>query len=106
MPRKQTSITKSARGEECQVRIIGVCNGNPKTTVFAHLGGGGMGMKSNDIHGAYCCSDCHDVVDNRAKTSHSRAMVALDFFDGMVRTQLILIEKGLIKIAGENDEFK
>ena len=33
---RQTKLTKAARGRECQVRIPGVCNGNPETTVLAH----------------------------------------------------------------------
>ena len=94
----KSKIRESARGEDCQVRIYGVCNGDSETVVFAHLGGGGMGAKASDLFGAYCCSSCHDVVDNRVNTDLSRAMVALDFFDGMVRTQGILLEKGLIKI--------
>ena len=93
-----SKIRQSARGEECQVRLIGICNGNPETTIFAHLGGGGMGAKSHDIHGAYCCSACHDVIDNRVKTDLSRAIVALDFFDGIIRTQLILLDKKLINV--------
>ncbi len=30
-------LRKAARGRECQVRIPGVCNGNPETTVLAHI---------------------------------------------------------------------
>jgi len=93
-----SKIRKSAKGEECQVRVAGSCNFNPDTTVFAHLGGGGMGAKMPDIFGAYCCSACHDVIDRRAKSKWPRDKIALDFYDGMVRTQLILIEKGLIII--------
>jgi len=37
--------TESARGQECQVRIPGICSHDPETVVFAHLNGGGMGMK-------------------------------------------------------------
>ena len=65
-------ITQSAKGEECTVRIIGVCNFNSETTVFAHLGGAGMGLKSHDIHGSYCCSSCHDVLDGRIKTKYNK----------------------------------
>ncbi len=91
-------IRKSAKDEQCQVRIVGVCNGNPETTVFAHKGGGGMGMKSNEIHGVYSCSACHDEYDGRTRKIKDRLAVEIDFYDGMVRTQLILIKKGLIKV--------
>lgn len=30
-------LRKAARGRECQVRIPGVCNGNPETSVLAHI---------------------------------------------------------------------
>jgi len=96
--RKQPKITKSARGEECQIRIPGYCNGNPETVVFCHIGGAGMGYKSNDIHGAYGCSSCHDVVDGRTPCYLEGDPVKLYFLEAVIRTQIILIEKGLIKI--------
>ena len=99
MKRKRNKkITDSARGEDCQVRLEGVCNFNSETTIFAHIGGGGMGYKSNDIHGAYCCSSCHAAMDGAiTQTTHPYWDLKLAHYAGMVRTQLILIEKGLIK---------
>ena len=93
---KQTKITKSARGEDCQIRIPGVCNFNPETTVFCHINGAGMGIKASDLQGSYGCSACHDAVDG--KTSLSAQGLKFWFYDGVFRTQLILLEKGLIKI--------
>ncbi len=52
---KQTKLTKAARGRECQVRIPGVCNGNPETVVLAHYrlaGTCGVGQKPSDLQGA------------------------------------------------------
>lgn len=93
-----SKITKSAKGEDCQIRIPGKCNFNPETTVFCHVGGAGMGIKSNDIHGAYGCSSCHDIVDGRTKLDRwtSDLYKEVWFYEGVMRTQLILIEKGLI----------
>ena len=91
------SIRKSARGQDCQVRIPGVCDFNPETTVLAHLPGGGMAAKRHDIHAAYCCSDCHDVVDGRVKHPHTQEEVTIWFHEGVFRTQNLLIEQGLIK---------
>ena len=107
-----SKITDSARGEQCQVRIPGVCNRDPATVVFAHLNGGGMGMKHPDYEGAYCCSACHDVVDGRvpyitheiwpeafgekAAAEFSRCVAGVCFYEGCVRTRKILIEKGLL----------
>ncbi len=66
---RQTKLTKAARGRECQVRIPGVCNGNPETTVLAHYrlaGTCGVGKKPHDLQGAWCCSACHDACDGRS----------------------------------------
>jgi hypothetical protein len=93
-----SKLRKSARGRECQVRIPGVCNGNPETVVLAHLGGGGMGMKRHDIHGAYCCSSCHDAVDGRMNTGlDQRDRLDLWHMQGVIRTQEIMLREGLIK---------
>lgn len=95
MPSK---YTKAARGQECQIRIPGACNGDPATTVFAHLNGAGMGMKKPDIHGSFACSVCHDIVDGRLKSSFRRDQLRLMHFEGMERTQNLLIEMGLLKL--------
>ena len=94
---KQTKITRSARGQECQIRVPGVCNGMPDTTVLAHLNGGGIAMKHNDIHGAYACSSCHSFVDGGyAQTEISRNLARLWHLDGIIRTQQLMINEGLI----------
>lgn len=96
---KQTKITKSARGEDCQIRLYGVCSFDPETTVFCHLGGGGMASKASDAHGAYGCSGCHDEVDGRTHISKlSRTEILLAMHQAVIRTQLILIEKGLLEV--------
>ena len=93
-----SKLTKSARGMGCQVRLPGICNFNPETTVLAHLGGAGMGMKSLDIHGAFCCSSCHDAYDGRTKVGISRDEIKMYFYDGMVRTQNYWIKNGFLVI--------
>ncbi len=96
---KQTKITRSAKGEECQVRLPGICNFNNETTVFAHVGeGGGMGSKVTDIHGSYCCSSCHDEVDRRTRIMDAET-AELFSWHGVQRTQSILINKELIKVV-------
>jgi len=95
-----SKYTRAAKGQDCQVRIPGVCNFNPETTVFAHLGGGGMGYKKRDIFGAFACSACHDAVDKRkghyGKEDWTRAEVKLMHYEGMERTQNLLIEMGIL----------
>lgn len=72
------------------------CNHNPETVVLAHLGGGGMGRKRNDLHGAFCCSSCHDVLDGRVPTHLTVEQRKLAHLEGMVRTQEIWLKEGLI----------
>lgn len=61
-------LRKAARGRECQVRIPGVCNGNPETSVLAHIrltGLCGTGTKPPDLIATIACSACHDEIDRR-----------------------------------------
>lgn len=63
-----SKLRELARGQQCQIRIPGVCNGDPETTVLAHYrmaGICGTGQKPPDECGAWACSSCHDVVDGR-----------------------------------------
>lgn len=93
-----TKIRKSARGQECQVRLPAICNGNPETVVLAHYrmaGACGTGMKPTDALGAYACSACHDEIDRRTRlldTIEARLYHA----EGVFRTQQILINQDLI----------
>ena len=99
MPRKKNKkITNSARGEDCQVRIPGICNFDRETTVAAHINGAGMGTKHNDMFIAYACSECHKALDGEIMhVSHPYWDLKIWHYEGMVRTQYILLEKGLIK---------
>lgn len=90
------TLRKSARGRECQVRIPGVCNGNPETTVLAHVNGGGIGRKGADIHGAFACSACHAWLDGGYVKTHSRDERDLAHLQGMMRTQRIWLQEGLL----------
>ncbi len=91
-----SKYTKSAEGQNCTVRIPGVCNFNTETTVFAHLNGAGMARKHSDIHGAYCCSDCHDVLDGRRKTEYLISDLRLMHLESVIRTQEIMIKNGVL----------
>jgi len=93
-----SKITKSARDEDCLVRIPGYCNYDISTTVFAHKNGSGnFGGKSSDMLGAYACSACHDLVDGRSKPyNYSGSALKLMFYEGIFRTQLKLKAKGLL----------
>ena len=92
-----SNLRKEAKGRECQVRIPGICNHNHETVVLAHLGGGGMGTKQPDLLGAFCCSTCHDAVDGRSMTPFFSGEIQRFHLDGVIRTQLIWINDGLVK---------
>jgi hypothetical protein len=88
------NLRKEARGRMCTIRIPGHCNHNPETTVLCHLGGGGMGVKQHDLHAAFGCSDCHDVIDGRQRSRFTRTELKLFHLEGVIRTQQILISEG------------
>jgi hypothetical protein len=94
------NLRKLAAGQECQVRLPGVCNGNPETTVLAHLrmaGITGVAQKAPDVLGAWACSACHSVVDANGGKIFERDFVRLSFFEALARTQAELVKRGLLK---------
>lgn len=96
-----SKIRQSARGQACQVRLAGVCNGNSETTVLAHYRlpeTCGVGMKPPDFLGAYACSACHDVIDGRVRVDVDENQIRADFADGVMRTMVLLYKQGLIDV--------
>lgn len=97
---KQDKFTKAARGRDCMIRIEGVCNGNPETTVLAHYrmsGTCGMGIKPNNLQAAWACSACHDVVDGRKPFAVDQEEIRLWHAEGVFRTIDTLISEGVLK---------
>jgi len=95
---RQNKLSKAARSPECQVRIPGVCNGNPETTVLAHYrmaGTCGVSIKPNDLQGAWACSACHDACDGRSKAV-GRDTARHYHAEGVMRTQALLLREGLL----------
>lgn len=99
------NLRKLAKGQPCMVRLAGVCNGNPETTVLAHfrlIGSSGMGLKSPDFMAAWACSDCHDAIDRRRHTAFlARDEVRLAHLEGVMRTQCELHRLGLVHFKSE-----
>lgn len=88
------NLRDKARGQECQIRCVGVCNFDHSTTVLAHfrlIGLSGIGSKNFDLIGAWSCSSCHLYVD-----SHKDAQTQLDFALGVFRTQAALLKMGAL----------
>ena len=81
------------------IRLEGICDHNPETTVLAHIrmpGISGMGIKADDLLGAWACSSCHDAVDRRSNTDLDRDYVRLAHLEGMVRTIAQLRKEELV----------
>lgn len=101
--RKSNAIRDSARGEECLVRIPGVCRGGTEHTIWSHapLGaaGKGMGIKALDICGCYSCTACDAAMDQAtgrpAKLTREQVLLAWCF--GHFRSLVLLKQKGLIE---------
>lgn len=81
------------------VRLPDICNHNPETTVLAHIrmaGLSGMGIKADDLLGAWACSSCHDSIDRRSHTDLDRDYVRLAHLEGMARTIAQLRKEGIV----------
>ncbi|MES2625921.1 MAG: nuclease domain-containing protein [Pseudomonadota bacterium] len=98
---RSKKITNAARGEDCTLEIVGVCNGNNETVVFAHFKDEqkGMGMKSSDVSGAFCCAACHDVVDGRVYNEGYAGFSDWYMRRATNRTLERLFEIGVLKVA-------
>lgn len=83
------NLRKQARGRGCMVRLEGICNHNSETVVLAHIrmaGISGMGLKADDLLGAWACSACHSLIDGHNKSEFTRDELRLAHLEGMVRT--------------------
>ena len=83
------NLRKLAKGQPCMIRVAGICNRNPETTVLAHYrlaGTCGTGIKPPDHLGAWACSACHDAVDGRVRSTWSRCELRLMHAEGVFRT--------------------
>ena len=99
-------IKDSARGEECTVRLEGVCTFDTTMTIWSHarwgaqlgiVAGRGMSSKALDVCGAYACTACDAVYDGQYKVTHlTREQIDLDWCLGHFRSLGRLSLKGLI----------
>lgn len=98
MPRNLRTI---AAGRECSLRLPGVCNYDPTSTVLAHIRRGntaGGGQKPADINAVPLCSACHDAFDGRTRTSYSRHELDAEmlrahcqWLDWLAKEEIILV---------------
>ena len=55
-----------------------------------------VGQKAPDFLGAWGCNACHDEVDGRTRYLE-RDFVKLAFYEGVIRTQNVLIREGKVR---------
>lgn len=85
-----------ARDRPCMVRLPGICNGDPATTVLAHYrmaGICGTGQKPPDECSAWACSSCHDEIDRRTRRSETE-FVRAAHAEACLRTLHALTREG------------
>ena len=93
-----TNLRKLAKGQQCQIRIPGFCTWIDEESVLCHLNGAGLGIKENNLIGAWGCSVCHSIVDRRMYISEfSDEEIEIMFYEGIFRTQRELIAMGIIE---------
>ena len=103
MKQKATKLRESARGQPCHLRLPGVCNGDPETTVLAHIrrgGTSGMGQKPPDICGVFACSSCHDAMDKRSNMGgYTTRKIDAAILEGQQRTLAHWWRNDVIKVT-------
>lgn len=93
-----TDLRKLARDRTCTIRVPGGCSPD-ETVVACHIrlsGISGIGIKSPDIFCAYGCFRCHAICDGRMSSGFTAAQRRLMLLEGMMRTQQILINEGVL----------
>lgn len=93
------NLRKATRGRECTIRIPGVCNFNPESSVLTHYRLGGLcgtGIKPSDLVAAIGCDCCHAAVDGRLRTEFTHEELRLMHAEGVLRTLDIWERAGFI----------
>ncbi|MCH8506470.1 MAG: DUF1364 domain-containing protein [Ectothiorhodospiraceae bacterium] len=101
-PVRSRQLRESARGQDCTIRLPGICSGDPATTILAHppVGNGGMSSKGSDDDGAFCCDACHSVIDGRVKARIHPEEILECWIRGSQETRAIWRRMGLLSVKG------
>lgn len=99
---KSKKLRDSARGQECAFGILGVCNGNPETTVLCHLPSntGGMGLKSSDECAAFGCYNCHQVIDGHVQSEEFSERAYFYYYKALTATLNHWVEEKIFNVKG------
>ena len=95
---RNPKLTKFAQDKPCTLKIAGVCNGDPATSVWAHSNllrhGHGTAIKSHDLFGCIACSSCHDWLDNGSAERASKEELFLYAWE---RSMIMACEAGVLR---------
>lgn len=98
---RSRALLDLARGQPCQMRVPGICCGDPATVVSAHSNqerhGHGRGLKAHDCFTADACAACHAWLDSGTASREAKAAA---FQLGFERTLLARFQSGAITVAG------
>ncbi len=95
---KQTKIRKSARGEDCALRL-GNCS-SIETVVLAHIGSNrGIGLKCADYMAVYACYNCHDIIDARVKSEYTKDQLNTEKLRALEETLGKLFKNDLLRVV-------
>jgi hypothetical protein len=72
------------------------CQNARETVVFAHAPSisKGLGIKSEDWWGSFCCSYCHAILDGDETAEHDS-----DWLRAIHETQKIMFDEGLLSVV-------
>ena len=92
-------LRNSARSQDCHLQIYPYCNGNPETTVLAHIPvNAGFGQKEDDHFGVFSCNICHDIIDGRLQTDIDAGDIEKIKLRALKRTWAHWIDTGLVTV--------
>jgi hypothetical protein len=94
-------IRKASAGQDCTLRLPGICRSDPAYTVGAHLrlfNLAGIAQKPDDLFIVDACDRCHDALDRRGAAS---GLSAEDILMAFIFTLRRRRAAGLITLKGE-----
>ncbi|PSW05533.1 DUF1364 domain-containing protein [Photobacterium lipolyticum] len=102
MALRSKKLTQAAKGQQCSVQIMGVCNFNPETVVLAHLPSSrhGLSRKGSDHIACFACSDCHDRIDGRVLYDWQPGEKERYMYEALCETLERLVDMELITVKG------
>lgn len=87
VPQRNPFLLAMARGESCQLRVPGVCNHDPATTVACHSNwlehGKSGARKADDQYHVHGCSSCHAWLDQGPAFAREKREVWFKAFQRM-----------------------